>query len=68
MGMVRRKNVVNTMMTSIFVIRIAIVMGVLFGYSLTFSNNHFGVIGDLNFLELNSIGGEAGIMLILSQI
>ena len=68
MGMVRRKNVVNTMMTSIFVIRIAIVMLVLFGYSLTFSNNHFGVIGDLNFLELNSIGGEAGIMLILSQI
>lgn len=68
MGMVRRKNVVNTMMTSIFVIRIAIVMWVLFGYSLTFSNNHFGVIGDLNFLELNSIGGEAGIMLILSQI
>ena len=56
------------MMTSIFVIRIAIVMWVLFGYSLTFSNNHFGVIGDLNFLELNSIGGEAGIMLILSQI
>ena len=68
MGMVRRKNVVNTMMTSIFVIRIAIVTLVLFGYSLTFSNNHFGVIGDLNFLELNSIGGEAGIMLILSQI
>ena len=68
MGMVRRKNVVNTMMTSIFVNRIAIVMWVLFGYSLTFSNNHFGVIGDLNFLELNSIGGEAGIMLILSQI
>ena len=45
-GLVRRKNVVNTMMTSIFVIGIAAVMWTLFGYSLAFGNDHFGIIGD----------------------
>ena len=59
-GMVRRKNVVNTMMTSIFVIGIAIVMWVLFGYSLAFGNDHFGVIGDLIFLGLSGVSLEAG--------
>ena len=59
-GMVRRKNVVNTMMTSIFVIGIAIVMWVLFGYSLAFGNDHFGVIGDLSFLGLSGVSLEAG--------
>lgn len=47
--MVRRKNVVNTMMTSIFVIGIAMVMWILFGYSLAFGNDHLGIIGDLSF-------------------
>ena len=59
-GMVRRKNVVNTMMTSIFVIGIAMVMWVLFGYSLAFGNDHFGIIGDLSFLGLNGIGLQPG--------
>lgn len=59
-GMVRRKNVVNTMMTSIFIIGIAMVMWVLFGYSLAFGNDHFGVIGDLSFLGLNNVGLTPG--------
>lgn len=59
-GMVRRKNVVNTMMTSMFVIGIAMVMWVLFGYSLAFGNDHLGIIGDLSFLGLNSIGLQPG--------
>lgn len=59
-GMVRRKNVVNTMMTSIFVIGIAMIMWVLFGYSLAFGNDHFGIIGDLSFLGLNGIGLQPG--------
>ena len=59
-GMVRRKNVVNTMMTSIFVIGITMVMWVLFGYSLAFGNDHFGIIGDLSFLGLNGIGLQPG--------
>lgn len=36
-GLVRKKNVVNTMMTSIFIIGTGIVMWVLFGYSLSFA-------------------------------
>lgn len=59
-GMVRRKNVVNTMMTSIFVIGIATVMWVLFGYSLTFGNDHLGVIGDLSHLGLVGLTGKVG--------
>lgn len=59
-GMVRRKNVVNTMMTSIFVIGIATVMWVLFGYSLAFGVNHLGIIGDLSHLGLVGLTGKVG--------
>ena len=59
-GMVRRKNVVNTMMTSIFVIGIAMVMWILFGYSLAFGNDHLGIIGDLSFLGLSNVGTTTG--------
>ena len=57
-GLVRRKNVVNTMMTSIFVIGIAAVMWTLFGYSLAFGNDHFGIIGDFSWLGLQGIEGS----------
>lgn len=59
-GMVRRKNVVNTMMTSIFVIGIATVMWVLFGYSLAFGADHLGIIGDLSHLGLVGLTGKVG--------
>ena len=59
-GMVRRKNVVNTMITSIFVIGIATVMWVLFGYSLAFGTDHLGIIGDLSHLGLNGLTGKVG--------
>ena len=59
-GMVRRKNVVNTMMTSIFVIGIATVMWVLFGYSLAFGTDHLGIIGDLSHLGLAGLSGKVG--------
>lgn len=59
-GMVRRKNVVNTMMTSIFIIGIATVMWVLFGYSLAFGKDHFGIIGDLSQLGLAGVTGAVG--------
>ncbi len=57
-GLVRRKNVVNTMMTSVFVIGIAAVMWTLFGYSLAFGNDHFGIIGDFSWLGLQGIEGS----------
>lgn len=59
-GMVRRKNVVNTMMTSIFVIGIATVMWVLFGYSLAFGVDHLGIIGDLSHLGLVGLTDKVG--------
>ena len=57
-GLVRRKNVVNTMMTSTFVMGIAAVMWALFGYSLAFGNDHFGIIGDFSWLGLQGIEGS----------
>ena len=59
-GMVRRKNVVNTMMTSIFVIGIATVMWVVFGYSLAFGTDHLGIIGDLSHLGFVGLTGKVG--------
>lgn len=59
-GMVRRKNVVNTMMTSIFVIGIATVMWVLFGYSFAFGTDHLGIIGDLSHLGFAGLTGKVG--------
>lgn len=59
-GLVRRKNVINTMMSSVFLIGVSIVLWVLFGYSLSFSGNIGGVIGDLNWFGFNNVGMEAG--------
>ena len=39
-GLVRRKNVVNTMMACVSIMGLSIVMWVLFGYSLSFGGNH----------------------------
>lgn len=60
-GMVRRKNVVNTMMACTFIMGLSVVMWILFGYSLSFGGNHGGIIGDLRWFALNSISmNEAG--------
>lgn len=54
-GLVRRKNAVNTMFTSVITIGTGIVMWVLFGYSLSFGTDHFGIIGDLHWLGLEGV-------------
>ena len=59
-GLVRKKNVVNTMMTSIFIIGTGIVMWVLFGYSLAFAPSGNGILGDLRWLGLEGVSLEAG--------
>ena len=59
-GLVRRKNVVNTMMACVAIMGVAIVMWTLFGYSLAFGGNHFGVIGDFRWFGLNGVGMEPG--------
>ncbi|OOM23002.1 ammonium transporter NrgA [Clostridium beijerinckii] len=57
-GMVRRKNVLNTLMSSFFVCGLASIMWVLVGYSLSFGNDFHGIIGGLNFLGFNGVGAE----------
>ncbi|MDO5559500.1 MAG: ammonium transporter [Oscillospiraceae bacterium] len=59
-GLVRKKNTVNTMMTSIFIIGTGIVMWVLFGYSLSFAPSDNGIIGDFSWLGLNGVSLEEG--------
>ena len=60
-GMVRRKNVVNTMMACTAIMGLSVVMWIVFGYSLSFGGNHFGVIGDFRWAFLNRIDmNEAG--------
>ena len=55
-GLVRRKNVVNTMMACTFIMGLSVVMWILFGYSLSFGGNHGGIIGDFRWFCLNGIG------------
>ena len=59
-GLVRRKNVVNTMMACGAIIGLSVVMWTLFGYSLAFGGNHGGIIGDLRWFALNGVGWEPG--------
>ena len=59
-GLVRRKNVVNTMMACVAIMGLSVVMWALFGYSLAFGGNHAGIIGDFWWFGLNGVGMEAG--------
>ena len=59
-GMVRRKNVLNTMLSSFFIMGLASVMWVLIGYSLSFSGDLGGIIGDLKQIGLHGVGAEPG--------
>ena len=59
-GLVRRKNVVNTMMACVAIMGLSVVMWTLFGYSLSFGGNHGGIIGDFRWFGLNGVGMEPG--------
>ena len=59
-GLVRRKNVVNTMMAGGAIMGLSVVMWTLFGYSLAFGGNHGGIIGDFRWFALNGVGWEPG--------
>lgn len=59
-GLVRRKNVLNTMMSSFFIMGLASAMWVLGGYSLSFGGNLGGIIGTLKWAGLNGVGTEVG--------
>lgn len=59
-GLVRRKNVLNTMMACIAIMGLSIVMWALVGYSLAFSGDNLGIIGNLKWAFLNGVGWDAG--------
>lgn len=59
-GLARRKNVVNTMMACTVVMGISVVLWVICGYSLSFSGNNAGIIGNFDWSFFNNVGMQAG--------
>lgn len=59
-GLVRRKNVCNTMMACVAIMGLSVLLWTMFGYSLSFGGNHAGIIGDFRWAFLNDVGWEAG--------
>ena len=59
-GLVRRKNVCNTMMACVAIMGLSVLLWTMFGYSLSFGGNHAGLIGDFRWAFLNDVGWEAG--------
>lgn len=57
-GMTRRKNVLNTIMSSFVIAGIGAVLWVLVGYSLSFSKDIGGIIGDLKWVGFNGVGWD----------
>jgi len=58
-GMVRSKNVLGTIVHSFFILGMASVIWVLFGYSLAFGPDVGGFIGNLSWIGLNGVGQTA---------
>ena len=55
-GMVRRKNVLGTLMHSFIAIALVSVQWILFGYSLSFGPDIQGMIGSLDWIGLRGVG------------
>ncbi len=55
-GLVRRKNVLATIMHSFFILALISVQWVLWGYSLAFGPDVRGLIGNLDWIGLNGVG------------
>jgi Amt family ammonium transporter len=55
-GMVRRKNLLSTMMMSFACLGLVGVLWVLYGYSLAFGTDHAGIIGGFNYAGLQNVG------------
>ena len=59
-GLVRRKNVLATLMQSFILLALISVQWVLWGYSLAFGPDIGGLIGNLDYLGLAGVTGEPG--------
>jgi ammonium transporter, Amt family len=55
-GMVRSKNVLGTIMHSFFIIGVISLEWILWGYSMTFGPDLFGIIGSLEWFGLRGVG------------
>ncbi len=57
-GMVRRKNLLSTMMMSMAILALIGMLWVLYGYSLSFGTDIGGIIGGFDFIGLRGVGQE----------
>ncbi|HEX3046364.1 MAG TPA: ammonium transporter [Bacillota bacterium] len=55
-GMVRRKNLLSTIMFSFAILALISIQWILYGYSLSFGPDVKGIIGNLSWLGLNGVG------------
>ncbi len=55
-GMVRRKNVLGTILQSFIMVGLVGVVWLVYGYSLAFGHDHWGIIGGLNWLFTRGVG------------
>ena len=60
-GMVRAKNVLGTLMQSVFALGLVSVLWVLIGYTLAFGPDKGGLIGGLDFLGFSGVGAEPNV-------
>jgi len=58
-GLVSDRNVVSTMMHSFVSLLVITLVWVLWGYTLSFGTDNGGLIGGLEYLGFNGVGGEA---------
>ena len=57
-GLVRRKNVLGTIMHSFIIVAVITIQWVLWGYTLAFGPDIDGIIGSLAWMGLNGVGAE----------
>jgi Amt family ammonium transporter len=57
-GMVRKKNILSTIMMSFVLLGLVGLLWVLYGYSLSYAPDKWGIIGGLDFVGLRGVGQE----------
>lgn len=57
-GMVRRKNLLSTIMMSFAILAMVSILWILYGYSISFGSDRGGIIGSLEWVGLIGIGQE----------
>jgi Amt family ammonium transporter len=56
--MVRRKNVLSTIMMSFMSLGVIGILWALYGYSLAFGTDHWGIIGGFDYIGLRNVGQD----------